>query len=269
MQKGYKREGKGMAILRCFIGLFIVIVVVLLAIFMLRLDYSDKLGDDVEMRPYVEVTPSPTPDPNATVAPGLVPVDAATEKPTATPTAKPTPTPTPVPTPTPEPTPEPTLIPAAAYSPIRMDLSCPPLSTNAAQMAITGSYISAANDNKVLELRGYGYIDNPAYDAANSQLYLVIRQESTGLLAFAQVSMQPGASGVEHADAQCGNPASSDFVAVLDVSGFSQDIYSLGLVIGYQIDGKANFEFFRFPEGVSFTVLGGQIISDVPVEVAE
>ena len=35
MQKGYKREAKGMAILRCFFGLFVVIIVVLLASFML------------------------------------------------------------------------------------------------------------------------------------------------------------------------------------------------------------------------------------------
>lgn len=265
MQKGYKREGKGMAVLRCFIGLFIVIVVVLLAIFMLRLDYSDKLDESAEIRPYVEVTPTPTPDPNATAAPGLVPVETATAEPTAVPTPTATPTPTPVPTPTPEPTPEPTQIPASAFSPVRMDLSCPALSTNLAEMAITYSYTSAANDNKVIELRGYGYIDNPAYDAANSQLFLVINQESTGAKAFAQVTMQPGASGVEHADAQCGNAASADFVAVLDVSAYPQDIYSLGLVIGYKMDGKASFEYFTFPESVSFTVLGGQIISDVPV----
>lgn len=29
MQKGYKRQAKGMAVLRCFIGLFIVLIVVL------------------------------------------------------------------------------------------------------------------------------------------------------------------------------------------------------------------------------------------------
>ena len=40
MQKGYKRQAKGMAVLRCFIGLFIVLIVVLLATFFIGLDYS-------------------------------------------------------------------------------------------------------------------------------------------------------------------------------------------------------------------------------------
>ena len=82
MQKGYKREGRGMAVLRCFIGLFIMIVVILLAYFMLQLDYSDKLDPSVSMRPYVEVTPSPIPAATAepTEAPAL-PTEAPEEPP--------------------------------------------------------------------------------------------------------------------------------------------------------------------------------------------
>ena len=60
MQKGYKRQAKGMAVLRCFIGLFIVLIVVLLATFFIGLDYSDKLSPEASLRPYVAETPAPT-----------------------------------------------------------------------------------------------------------------------------------------------------------------------------------------------------------------
>ena len=76
MQKGYKRQAKGMAVLRCFIGLFIVLIVVLLATFFIGLDYSDKLSPEASLRPYVAETPAPTAaEPTPTPAP---PVPAGT-----------------------------------------------------------------------------------------------------------------------------------------------------------------------------------------------
>lgn len=267
MQKGYKREGKGMAVLRCFFGLFTIIVIVLLAIFMLRLDYSDKLDPSVTMRPYVEVTPTPIPDPNATEVPGVVPV--TTVEATAVPTPTPTPKPTPVPTPTPEPTPEPTSIPKEVLAKVRVDLDCPALSTNVGKMGITHSYVSSADGNKVLQLQGYAYIDHPEYDAATSELHLVLKQEATGRMGFAQMTMKPGITGLAHETAQCQNATAGEFEGFIDVSGFNEDIYSLGMVIGYKYNGKTRYEFFAFPDGVSFTVLGGQVISSVPLTTAE
>ena len=62
MQKGYKREAKAMAVLRCFIGIFFVIFIVLLAFFLLKMDYTDKLTEESKqnMRDYVETTAVPT-----------------------------------------------------------------------------------------------------------------------------------------------------------------------------------------------------------------
>ena len=51
MQKGYKRNGKSKAVLHCFIGLFFVIIVVLVAYFWLSMDYSDQLDPETSMRP--------------------------------------------------------------------------------------------------------------------------------------------------------------------------------------------------------------------------
>ena len=59
MQKGYKRNGKSKAVLHCFIGLFLVIIVVLVAYFWLSMDYSDQLDPETSMRPYVETTRRP------------------------------------------------------------------------------------------------------------------------------------------------------------------------------------------------------------------
>lgn len=264
MQKGYKREAKGMAILRCFIGLFIVIVVVLLASFLLGMDYSDKLDPDASMRPYVETTPASSLDPE--VSPSAVAVAdlSNTAAPTATPTARPTPTATPVPTPTPTPTVEPTSIPASAYSAIRSDLKFPetPTTTNA-KIGITCSYRSEVDENKVLQLRGYGYIDDPAFDGSTAQTYVVLKRESTGDRAVVLATMGEGLSGVDHEDAACANASAADFEVVVSAGNIPEDIYSLGLVISYKVDGTQKFDYVEYPASATFTVLNGQFISDV------
>ena len=46
MQKGYKRNRKGMAVLHFFIGLIIVVILVCALYFFLgKVDYSDKLAN--------------------------------------------------------------------------------------------------------------------------------------------------------------------------------------------------------------------------------
>ncbi|MDO5323822.1 MAG: hypothetical protein Q4G06_07350, partial [Clostridia bacterium] len=61
MQKGYKRNGKGMAVLHFFIGLIIVAILMCALYFFLgKVDYSDKLANpDATMRAYVEMTAAP------------------------------------------------------------------------------------------------------------------------------------------------------------------------------------------------------------------
>ena len=83
MQKGYKRQAKGMAVLRCFIGLFIVLIVVLLATFFIGLDYSDKLSPEASLRPYVAETPAPTELP--ALSGTVIPADSPAAGETATP----------------------------------------------------------------------------------------------------------------------------------------------------------------------------------------
>lgn len=277
MQKGYKRQARGMAVLRCFIGLFIMIVVILLAYFMLRLDYSDKLDPNASMRPYVEVTPTPAPTvvPEVTEVPAVV--DTATDAPeatavieaTANPTQAPTaePTATPEPTEAPTPTPAPTSIPAEKVSALKFSgFQLPNLTTKAAKLGISHSYRSEADGNKYLLLQGYAFIDEAAYDGSAASMYLVVTR-SSGQSALVLPSRSVGVSGVDHSGALCANPSDSEFEAIIDVSQFPDDTYTLGVVLMYKDGGNACTEYAVFPSEVSFSVLNQQVISDVPVTV--
>lgn len=267
MQKGYKREGRGKAILHCFIGLFFIVCVILAVWIALRLDYSDVLDPETSMRPYVETTATPTPDPASAAAvqtnEPTQPPATATEQPTATPYVTPTQEPTP--------TPAPSSIPSDLYAKIRTfdGLPSSPTGDNC-KLGITRSYRSAADGNRVMYLEGYAYIDDASFDGSQAKSYLVIRQESTGRYVLAELTMRSGASGLTHEGAQCANASAADFDVVLDMSGIADDLYTLGIVIDYtDANGEKQRGYYEFPAGTSFSVLNSQVISDVPTTVAE
>ena len=169
--------------LHCFIGLFAVIVIVLVAYFWLTMDYSDKLSADTSVRPYVELTPSPEPEQVPVVAPQAsaetIAEPTAISTPVVTPTPTPVPTASPTPTPAPSPTPMPTSM-AAVVSPTRSDgYSLPDPSTLSASYAITSSFRSVADDYRYIELKGYAYMNDATYDAANAAVFLVLLPESS------------------------------------------------------------------------------------------
>ena len=262
MQKGYKRNAKGMAVLRCFIGLFSVIIVVLIAYFYLQVDYTDKLDPSASIRPYVETTPSPTPDANAVLT-----VASATPEVTSTPTPKPTtaPTATPTPSPSPTPSPEPTSM-ASNVSAIKTDgFALPEPSQLDGKIGITHACRSAADDNKMLQLQGYAYVNEETYDGSTAQIFLVVTQASSGNSVLVLPNKVEGISGVDHDGAICANAAASDFEAFIDASAFPSEIYSLGMVFMYtDTDGQNHIEYFKFPDSIAFTVLDSRIITDIP-----
>ncbi len=271
MQKGYKRTAKGMAILRCFIGLFIVVIVVLLATFLISLDYSDKLDPEASLRPYVAQTPEPS---EAAALEGtVIPADStpeATEAPTPTPSPSPTPTPTPSPTPTPEPTPVPTQIPESSFSEMSTDqsiLKYVPTETTNDQIlyGITESYRSEENGNQVLVIRGYAYLDDSSFDGSALQTYLIINRDSVDLRAIVKANHIIGISGVDHADAQCANAANSDFEFVLNSASLPDDIYTMGLVLQYTVNGETKLDYVALPTAQSFTVLNTLFLGSVTV----
>lgn len=257
MQKGYKRTGKAIAVLHFFIGLIVVALLLCVAYFFLqKMDYSDRLTPDTTMRPYVEMTAAPddmdalSADPLDLIAPtedagavvDLTPTDTPTPEPTDTPepTAEPTPIPTPTvePTPTPEPTPEPTKIPADMLSRYKTKGFKLPDPTTGTETEITNMYVSAANDNSYLQIDGYSYVDDSAFDASKAAAYLVVTSVSSGDQIVYEATMTEGISGVSHEDAKCENAAKADFEVVLRVANYADGEYKLGVALLYKSGGK-------------------------------
>ena len=294
MQKGYKREAKAMAVLRCFIGIFFVIFIVLLAFFLLKMDYTDKLTEESKqnMRDYVETTAVPTvlveaeptlqpaanmSEPGGSGSGGLTVLTNAGDTPTATPEPTEAPTEAPTATPSPEPTPEvtptvaptetplPTSIPAAAISAIQFDKpALPEVTSMDAKAGITYSYRSAVDANRYLELRGYAYLNDASFDGSDCEVYLVLMQDNAVHYAVVKTELEKGISGLAHEDAVCKNADFSDWKAVIDVSEFPDSIYTMGAVIAYKVDGKVEYAYFLFPDYATFTVLGENgVLTDV------
>ena len=99
------------------------------------------------------------------------------------PTPTPEPTPTPKPTPSPSPTPAPTAIPDSAVSEMSGDQDIirviPTSSTTGnAKAGVTYCYRSEANENRMMVVRGYAYIDDPAFDGSTVQTYIVLTRRA-------------------------------------------------------------------------------------------
>lgn len=276
-KKGRKREAKGLAVVYFIIGLIILLIILAVIYFALvELDYSDRMKDpDATVRSYVEMTPEPQAfeipeDEDEGEVEEELPLDVDLTAPTDTP--EPTPTPTPEPTATPEPTPSPTPLPATMLAqPRTAGFTLPGTTAMNCQAAITKCYVSGADNNKYMYLAGYGFINDAAFDASKMQCFLIVSQTKTNQLIAYQLTMKPGASGVTHDGAMCQNPASADFEVAFDVSTlYTEDIYNLGLVIGYKPPRKrkATFAYYPFPSDVSFTVLAGQVVEPVKVSGA-
>ena len=288
MQKGYKRSNKGMAVLRFFIYLIVIIILVCVAYFFLaKVDYSDKLADpNVQMRSYVEMTATPDlpadaisviggsdgptaiyiTEPDSTddiVDLTFTPSPSPTPVPTPTPTPEPTPipTPTPEPTPTPTPTPEPTKIPSKKLSQLRRSgFTVPSPSTNAIT-EITNLYVSEPNNNQYVQVSGYCYLNEASFDGSKSQVFLITTNQDTGKQTAYKAAMTPGISGVTHTGALCKNADGTDFDVVFTVAkNYKDGIYDLGVVLYYELpEGDTAYSYYEFDETIS--VKGGKIAS--------
>ena len=266
LKRGRKREAKGLAVVYFIIGLIILLIILAVIWFALaKLDYSDKLGPDASMRPYVEMTASPqdaepTAEPNDDIVPDEVDLTEGTEAPTAEPTEKPTEAPTPAPTA------EPTPLPADKCAK-PMD-KMPQLPDNASEngaIGITQCYVSQPDDNKLMYVTGYGYVNQEAFDGAQARSWLIVTQVSTGQKIGYPLTLTQGVSGLPHSSAACHNASSSDFEIYLDVSSYPEGIYSLALVIGYVPEGasKPSYAYYPFSGDISFTVLNGSVITPI------
>ena len=282
MQKGYKRNNKGIAVVRFFCGLiFIAIIVFAVYCLLDKFDWSDSIKDpSVTVRPYVEMTASPnaadTPEPTASDTPEPLqmanavsaetdaPAEAAataaaTEAPTPKPTAAPSATasPTPVPTPIATATPAPTEIPAEAFSEYTTSGFSVPEAANDAVRAVTKLYISEPNDSQVVQIDAYAYINEEAYDAANVTSYLIVTHKASGIQVVYKTLRMEGASKTDLSGALCANPEMSEFESFLDVSWYGNGEFDLGVVLAYtDADGNNVYSYQEFDD--CFTVTDGK-----------
>lgn len=279
LKKGRKREAKGLAVLYFIIGLIILFIILAVIYFALaKLDYSDKLDPETTMRPYVEGTVDEDPSLSSDFPSGeetvqLIPQDdvdltGGDEEPADLPTEEPTPLPTeePTPEPTEEPTPEPTALPADQVAqPMAQTPSLPAMASENGKTAITDCYVSQADNNQIMALTGYGYVDEADFDGAQAKSWLIVSQVTSGKYQAYPLTLGNGLSGVTHDDAVCKNADSCDFNVYLDVSQYDEGIYSLALVIGYVKDGekKVTYKYYPFGDDISFTVLDHQVITPV------
>jgi len=269
-KKGRKREAKGLAVVYFIIGLIILLIILAVIYFALvELDYSDRIKDpEATIRSYVELTP----EPDATEVPEDYQGDAEpldVDLTTATATPEPTAVPTPTPSPTPEPTPEPTpFAPEVLAEPMTTGFSVPEAATEGCEAAISKCYVSTADNNHYMYLAGYGYVNDLTFDCSQMQAFLVVNQTRTNQKIAYRMTMTPGASGVSHSGAVCQNADSADFEVYIDVSQiYSEDIYTMGVVLAYRTAGDGSIAYAYCPLGndVSFTVMAGQVVTPVKV----
>ena len=263
LKRGRKREAKGLAVVYFIIGLIILLIILAVIWFALaKLDYSDRLGPDASMRPYVEMTAAPVdalPTPSSLDEGGVpdeVDLTGDTDEPTEEPTEKPTPAPTP----------EPTKLPAELCAKPMTDM--PQLPNRASEngaIGITKCYVSQPDDNKLMYITGYGYVNQDDFDGAQARSWLIVTQVSTNQKMAYPLTLTQGVSGLPHNSAVCHNAASSDFQVYLDVSQYPEGIYSLSLVIGYVPEGgnKPTYAYYPFSGDISFTVLNGSVITPI------
>ena len=117
---------------------------------------------------------------------------------------------------------------------------------------------------RVMEVEGYAYLEHVNYDGENSSVYLIVRNEQGGLMAYLATA-EEGVSGVRH-ESIGKNLGLADFRVYVDVSGYSDGVYTLGTMLMCMHEGSEIRVSHRFPDALNFVVRGGEIITPVQIE---
>ena len=204
-----------------------------------EMDPGFNAGDET----FVDLTVTPTPEPTAVPTP--------TPEPTPIPTATPVPTPTPEPTPTPTPTPKPTKIPSKKFSSYRKSGFNVPDPSTSATVEMTKLYVSEPNANSVIQVGGYGYINDASFDGSTATIFLIVTSQENGKQIAYKGKMEAGSSGADHTGALCKNPEATDFEATLSVKQFADGGYDLGIILYYKLpDGNTAYSYHELGESI-------------------
>ena len=144
----------------------------------------------------------------------------------------------------------------------------PNTSSNNGVIGITHCYVSEADQDKVMYIKGYGYVQEKSFDGSLAKSWLIITEVASDQSICYPLTMSPNASGITHDGATCKNASSCDFELYFEVSQYNEGIYSIALVIGYKdsIMNTNNFRYYQFDNDKKFTVLKGRIITPIACE---
>ena len=272
MRRNKPHGNKLSAIIRFFIGLCVIMVLLFVGYYMLAVrDYSYLVREKPAAEPTETALPGTTPsadllgDPSTPV-PGLS-VTETTVQPVISPT--PTPEPTPTPAPTPVPTPVPTKIPEIDQSKSKTSGFKMPKPSTDGNIGISNCYVSKPDSYQIIQLTGWGYIEQPSFDGLQCTTYVIVTEESTGKDRAYLATNIAGISGRAHSGAGQ-NLSACDFQVNMNVSGYPDGVYYIGLVLQHTQDGKKRYSYYPFDKDYyAFTVLNGEVISyvrETPVE---
>ncbi|MDO4355798.1 MAG: hypothetical protein Q4E13_04730 [Clostridia bacterium] len=255
-------------------------------------------GSGATATPLSDSTPEPTPEataepPAETPEPTVEPTtDAATtapseptEAPTATaestqpaiiistlePSPSPTPTvaPTTVPTPTAIPTTEPVgaRIPDSAISAYRENLKLPKTySGEGLNVGLSRCYLSKLNYYQVMQVNGWGYIDEAEFDGGQCTTFALITSKDTGKSRVYLCTSIDGASGRVHQPQSATDVNACDFQVTIDTSDFDSGDYDFKLILYYKVGSHMRTWICPFETDHTFTVVDGEIVTGLPLD---
>ena len=119
-----------------------------------------------------------------------------------------------------------------------------------------------------------GRYEHVNYDGENSSCYLIVSKDSAsdGGSSFQNIAYlttsEEGISGIEH-EGIGKNLAKADFRVYIDVSDYSDNVYTLGVVLMCNHEGSEIRISQRFPDTLNFAVRSGEVISPIKVDLAE
>ena len=270
MRNSRSTDNRTSSIIRFFIGLCVLMVLIFVGYYLVAIkDYSymsDVSAPNVNE--WVNNTSNNLAQTNPSIAPAIPGTDEAPRAtPVATPIETPVPTPTPIPTATPVPTPVPTKIPEIDLAEMHTKGFKVPDPSRNGNIGISKCYRSIPDAYQVMQLEGWGYVEESYFDGLDCATYLIVTQASTGRqIAYLTTSIA-GASGRNHITV-AQHPEASDFRVNFSVAQYPDGVYNLGLVLAYKQDGKSRYAYYPFGPETSFSVISGEVIEPVKETLA-
>lgn len=214
-------------------------------------------------------TPAADATPEATSTP--VPTLPAIQISTLVPTPSPTPTPavTAVPTPTIAPTTEPVgaRIPDSAISIYKENMRLPKVYEDGdAEVGLSRCYLSKLNYYQVMQVNGWGYIDDADFDGHQCTTFALITNRQTGQSRVYLCTSLNGVSGREHQPQNAVNVNDCDFQVTIDTSEFDSGEYEFQIILYYSVDDRMRTWICPFDTAHTFSVVDGEIVQGLPLD---